>query len=170
MTWPDRLLKWIEPEDNPRNTIYGTIAAGLVIAAENPATETYPRVIVATVVAVATYWLAHGYAHWVGERLRRGAGPNEAWSTCDLVHALIPEWPLAEGAAIPLAALLVAWPAGAALTTGVAISVWTATAALVIFEVAGGLRLRLRPLHLLANAAVGLALGGALLSLKMLLH
>jgi hypothetical protein len=106
-----RLLKWVDPEDNPRNTIYGTLAAGLVIAAENPATETYRRVALATVVAVATYWLAHGYAHWVGERFRDDADGGR--SATGLVAALSHEWPLAEGAAVPLSALLISWAAGA---------------------------------------------------------
>ncbi len=75
MRWYDRVLKWIEPVDNPRGTIYGTIAVGLVVAAEDPAKETYPRVL----IAVMTYWLAHGYAHWAGERLRQNRRPDAGW-------------------------------------------------------------------------------------------
>ncbi len=119
MTWTERLLKWIEPEDNPRNTIYGAIAVGLVVAAENPAAETYPRVVIATVVAVAAYWLAHGYAHWVDERLRRVDDGNDASSLRRLGIALarrVAARPRA--AAIPLVALLIAWVAGTPLPTG----------------------------------------------------
>lgn len=169
MTWSDRLLALIEPEDNPRSTIYGALAAGLVIAAEDPATETYPRVITATVVAVATYWLAHGYAHWVGQRFRQ-QDAHVGTSTGDLISALRHEWPLAEGAAIPLAALLICWAAGVSLARGVPGAVWTAAAMLVVFEAAGGLRRRLPPRQLLANTAIGLALGGAILAVKLLLH
>ena len=164
----DRVLAWVEPEDNPRNTIYGTIAAGLVIVAEDPATETYPRVIAATVVAVAGYWLAHGYAQWVAERIERRAQYPPLRR--QLVGALLHEWPLAEGAAIPLVALLIAWAAGASLTAGVLAAVWTTVAALVAFEIAGGLRRRLPVRQLLANAAIGLVLGGTLLTVKLLLH
>ena len=170
MNGSDRILKWIEPEANPRNTIYGTIAAGLVVAAEDPAAETYPRVVIAAVVAVAAYWLAHGYAHSVDERLRRGDDGNDAASLRQLGAALAHEWPLIEGAATPLIALLVAWAAGVPLATGVSAAVGTAAAALVAFELAGGLRRRLKPLRLLANASIGLALGGALFGVKMLLH
>jgi hypothetical protein len=170
MTWPARLLKWIEPEDNPRNTIYGTIAAGLVIAAEDPATETYPRVLAATVVAVATYWVAHGYAHWVAVRFRRTAASDAVRSAREFVDARIHEWPLAEGAAIPLAVLLIAWVTGAPLSAGDTAAVTTAAAALVMFELAGGLRRRLGPLQLVANGAVGLLLGAALFAVKSLLH
>ena len=168
MTWIERILKAIEPEDNPRNTIYGALAAGLLIAAEDPATETYSRVITATVLAVAVYWLAHAYAHWVGQRFRREV--HHGSSARHLIGALTHEWPLAEGAAIPLAALLIAWAAGAPLTTGSPAAVWTAAAALVVFEIAGGLRRRLPARQLLANAVIGLALGGALITVKLLLH
>jgi hypothetical protein len=166
--WLDRLLKWIEPEDNPRGTVYGTISAGLVIAAEDPATETFLRVLLATVVAVATYWLAHGYAHWFGERFRSESNPTPSASR--LVGALLHEWPIAEGAAIPVAALLVGWAAGMSLATAVVAAVWTAAAALVVFEVAGGLRRRLPARYLLTNAVIGLVLGSALFAVKLLLH
>ena len=63
MSRRDRILKWVEPEDNPSGTNYGTIAAGLVVAGEGPAGGTYPRVLVATAVAVASVWPAHGHAH-----------------------------------------------------------------------------------------------------------
>ncbi len=169
MSWRERVLRAIEPEDNPRGTIYGTIAAGLVIAAEEPATETYPRVLVAAAVAVVTYWLAHGYAAWVGERLRQG-DPDTGWSIRRLGHALRDEWPIIEGGAIPLAALLVAWAVGAPLATAITADLWTAAATLAAFELAGGLRQRLRPSHLLANAAFGLVLGVALFGVKTLLH
>ena len=48
--WLDRVLGWIEPEDYP--TVTG----------------------VATLAALAAYWLAHGYAHRLGGRL---TGPAE---------------------------------------------------------------------------------------------
>ena len=168
MSWPDRFLKWIEPEDNPRNTIYGALAAGFVIAAVDPARETYLRVTTATLIAVATYWLAHGYALWVDRRFR--ANTSMAGSIRDFGSALSHEWPLAEGAAIPFATLLIAWAARAPLTTGVPAAVGSAAAALVLFEIAGGLRRRLPAWQLLTNAAIGLALGAALFTVKLLLH
>lgn len=170
MRWYDRVLKWIEPEDNPRGTIYGTIAVGLVVAAEDPTKETYPRVLIAAAIAVMTYWLAHGYAHWAGDRLRQNRRPDAGWRGRRLVRALGNEWPIVEGGAIPLAALLVAWIAGAPLPTAITADLGTAAAALAAFELAGGLRQRLPPLHLLANAAVALMLGLALFGVKAILH
>ena len=170
MTWWRRLLKWIEPEDNPRNTIYGTIAAGLVIAAEDAGTETYPRVITATAVAVATYWIAHAYAYWVAERFRRASASGGVRPAREFVDALLHEWPLIEGAAIPLAVLIIGWVIHVPLPTDATAAVATAAGALVLFEVAGGLRRRVRPLQLAANAAVGFTLGAALFAVKSLLH
>lgn len=169
MSWRDRVLKWVEPEDNPSGTIYGTIAAGLVVAAEKPAEETYPRVLLAVAVAVASVWLAHGYAHWAGERLRRGGDREGTSSVRRLWRTLTTEWPIIEGGAIPFLALLVAWAVGTPLPTAIAADIGTATAALVAFEIAGGLRQRLRPAQLLGNATVGLVLGLTLFAVKMLL-
>lgn len=168
-SWRGRVLRWVEPEDNPSGTIYGTIAAGLVVAAEEPAEETYPRVLVAIVVAVASVWLAHGYAHWAGERLRRGGDGDGGSPAHRLGRALAGEWPIIEGGAIPFTALLITWVAGLSLRTGIAVDLGAAAAALVAFELAGGLRQRLRPSRLLANAAVGLVLGLTLFAVKMLL-
>ncbi|HET7312063.1 MAG TPA: hypothetical protein VFJ17_12150 [Mycobacteriales bacterium] len=168
MSVPQRIAKWIAPERNPQNTVYGTIAAGLLLAAEDPSAETYTRVVTATVIAVASYWLAHGYAHWVGQRFGPNAGSGRAAG--GLAGALLAEWPLAEGASIPLAALVVAWAAGATLTIAVQVAVWTAAAAVIVFEVVGGLRRRLPAGQLLANAAIGLALASALLSVKLVLN
>lgn len=170
MTWRERLLAWIEPEDNPRNTVYGTIAAGLVIAAEDPVVETYPRVIAATVVSVVTYWVAHGYAHWVAQRFQGLTPVTAGWSFGGLVKALVHEWPLTEGAAIPVAALAVAGASGVPLPAGDTAALSTAVGALVLFELAGGLRRHLRARHLAANATVGLLLGAALFGVKNLLH
>ncbi|HET8561571.1 MAG TPA: hypothetical protein VFL69_13700 [Marmoricola sp.] len=171
MRFDDRLLKWIEPEDNPRTTVYGTIASGLVIAAADPTTTNYSSIVLATSVAVASYWVAHGYAHWVGERLERNDSPGSARrSRHRLAQALAHEWPLAEGASIPLLALVVTWATGATLAVAETVALASATAALAAFEVAAGLRRHVRPPQLLANAAVGLLLGSALFAVKNVLH
>ena len=170
MIWFDRLLKWVEPEDNPRSTVYGTVAAGLVIAAEDPLINTYPRLVAATAVAVASYWVAHGYAHWVAQRFQADAGSGAGWWPRALVDALAHEWPLGEGAAVPLATLLVAWAVGAPLTAATTAALSAAAGALVVFEVAGTLRRRLPLLQLAANAFIGLLLASALFAIKNLLH
>jgi hypothetical protein len=141
----------------------------LVVAAEKPAEETYPRVLVAIGVAVASVWLAHGYAHWAGERLTGGGDRGGVSSVRRLGRTLMTEWPIIEGGAIPFVALLAAWAVGTPLRTAIAADLGTAAAALVAFELAGGLRQRLRPAQLLGNAAVGLVLGLTLFAVKTLL-
>jgi hypothetical protein len=163
-----RIVKWIEPEVNPSATIYGTIAVGLVIAAEDPAKETYPRVILAAAVTVAMYWLAHGYADWLTRRLRDGSTPGTA--PPGLLRSLRDEWPLVEGASVPVLALVLAWGVGVDLSTGVAAGLWTAAGALVAFEFVAGMRGQLSAGHLVGNAVIGAALGGALFAVKLLLH
>jgi hypothetical protein len=113
--------------------------------------------------------LAHGYAHWAGERLRRGGDRDDGPSARRLGRTLMHEWPIIEGGAIPLIALLIAWAVGAPLPAAIAADLGIAAAALVAFELAGGLRQRLRPVQLLGNTAVGLVLGLTLFAVKMLL-
>jgi hypothetical protein len=163
-----RVFGWIEPEVNPAATIYGTIAVGLVIAAEDPAKETYGKVVLATTVTVAVYWLAHSYAQWLGGRLRGKEDPGRDGLL--LMHALRKEWTLVEGAMAPVLSLGVCWSAGVPLTTGVAAALWTAAGALLLFEFVAGIRRRLPPLHLVGNAVVGASMGAALFVVKLLLH
>jgi hypothetical protein len=162
----ERLLRWIEPEDNPSAVVYGTIAVGLVLAAEDPTTVTYPKLVSAVAVAIVLYWLAHSYAAVLGRRFTT----RHPVSGRDAAHILAHEWALVRGAAVPLVVLLVEWAVGIRLVTAITVSVWTAAVALLAFEIVAGTRARLRGLERIGTAAVGAALGVALLAVKLLLH
>lgn len=47
-----RVMRRVEPEDNPSAVVYGTIAVGLLLAEENPAAETYARVAESSAAAM----------------------------------------------------------------------------------------------------------------------
>jgi hypothetical protein len=162
----EHVARWIEPDENPDAVVYGTIAVGLIIAAEDPAVETYPKLISATAVTLLVYWLAHAYATSVGAQL---ASPRPvSWKR--RAHALRHEWAIVQGAAAPLLVLLIAWAAQASLETAATAAVWTAVVALFLLELGAGARARLPWPQLFGSAIFGAALGGALLLVKALLH
>lgn len=161
-----RVLRWIEPEDNPSAVVYGIIAVGLLIAAEEPALETYPRVVSGTAIALGLYWVAHGYADILGRRF----AARMSLSLQGIAEAMAHELSIMKGATTPLLALLVAWAAGASLQTGVSAALWTAVGTLLLVELLAGVRAGLRLLPLVASAALGAGLGGTLLLVKQLLH
>jgi hypothetical protein len=138
---------------------------GVLLAAEDARHEGYPATIEAAAVVLALYLLTNLYAHTLGMRLRSREPLNArlVWRGC--VHEL----PILEGALVPVAALLVAWAAGFALTSAVNAALWTAAAVVIVLEIAAGWRSRVgRALWI--QAIAGAAMGLALIALKLVLH
>jgi hypothetical protein len=154
------------PSDNPARAIYGLLAVGALLAAESGSHETYAKTIGSAIVGACLYWLLHSYATALG--LRLGAG--ERLTPRSLMRALAYERPLLRGAAVPVGALLVAWVAGAPEESAVTIALWSAIVSLFVFELVAGLRARASPSELALDAFVGLALGVAVLGLRIILH
>ena len=162
----ERLARWIDSGGNPSGVVYGVIAVGLLIAAEDPAVETYPRLVEATIVAITLYWVAHGYATILGQRVTTGRPASRH----DIMNAFIRESALAWGATMPLLALLASWLIGARLGTAVTAALSTAALTLCIFEVVAGIRADLSRIALAGNAIVGAGLGAALFAVKSILY
>lgn len=162
----ERLARRIQRGGNPTAVAYGTIAVGLLIAAEDPAVETYPKLVEGTVVAIALYWCAHSYAHILGRRFTTG----RPISKHDITNAFSRESALVWGAAAPLLALLASWLIGAKLETAVTAALWAAALTLFILEVLAGIRADLSRMALAGNAIIGAGLGAALFAIKMILH
>lgn len=137
---------------NPTAAVYGVLAVGLLLAAEDPATETYPRVVFAELLTVTAYWIAHGYARWLGERLHNPTGQS---LLRDGGRALIHEAALVGGAAVPLAAVVLAWVSGARLSTAVLTGLWSAAGAIVVGELVAGSRRGAATGEIAANVLVG---------------
>ena len=156
----------IVPAENPSGVIYGIIAIGALLAAESGRHETYVDTVASAVIAACLYWLAHAYATVLGRRLLH----RELLTAKTLWHALIHDWAIFRGAAVPLAALVIAWAAGAAQETAVTAALWCAVATVVLFELVAGLRSRARPAELALEVGIGLVMGLGILALKILLH
>jgi hypothetical protein len=161
-----RAIEWIGPEDNPAGVVYGVITIGALLAAESGQHESYPDTIGSAAIALGLYWLAHSYASVLGRRL----ATHERLSAAALWRSLLHDWAIVRGAAIPLCALLLAWAVGATQTSAVTAALWSTVASLVAFELLAGIRSRATPGELALEGAVGVAMGLAILALKVLLH
>jgi hypothetical protein len=154
------------PSENPAGVVYGVIVIGALLAAESGRHEGYPDTIASAAIAAALYWLAHAYAGVLGRRMSSG----ERLTATALARALAHDWALVRGAAIPLLALLVAWAAGAPPEAAVTAALWCAIASLVAFELIAGIRSHATPAELVLEVGVGIAMGSAILVLKIILH
>jgi len=161
-----RALDWLLPEDNPAGLVYGVVVIGALMAAESGRHEAYADTLGSAVIAAALYWLAHAYASLLGSRLASG----EHLTVRALWAALAHDLALVRGAAIPLAALLIAWAAGAERETGEAAALWCAVGSVIALELAAGIRSRATRRELALELGVGIALGLGILALRVLLH
>jgi hypothetical protein len=154
------------PERNPARVVYGLITVGALMAAESGHHESYADLVASAFVATALYWLLHAYSAVLGHRLET----RDRLRPATLMYGLAEESPILTGAAVPLAALLIAWATGASQETGVTVALWTAVVSLVLFELVAGLRSRASAGELALEVGVGVAMGVAILGLRTLLH
>jgi hypothetical protein len=154
------------PAHNPARVAYGVITVGALMAAESGHEESYADTIAAALIATCLYWLLHSYSNVLGHRLATG----EHLTASTLSHGLFEEWAIIRGAAIPLLALLICWAAGASRETGITVALWSAVVSLVLFELAAAVRSRATPGELTLEVSVGLAMGLAIVAVKVLLH
>ena len=161
-----RVADRIVPAENPSGVVYGIIVIGALLAAESGRHETYLDTVASAAIAAALYWFAHAYAEVLGRRLTR----HEHLSARALARALARDWAIVEGSALPLAALLIGWIAGAAQQTAVTAALWSAVVSLVAFELIAGIRSRASARELALEGCAGAAMGIAILALKIVLH
>jgi len=152
--------------ENAEGAVYGTVMVGVLLAAEDPRREGYPGTIEAAALVLVLYLLTHLYTHILGARLRT----SEPLSMTLLRHGCVHELPIIEGALVPTLALLVAWAAGAHVTSGVTIALWTTVVTILVLEVTAGWRARLRLRRLWLQAGAGAIMGLAIIALKLILH
>jgi hypothetical protein len=155
---------WLGPE-NPERVVYGVILIAALLAAESGLHDSYLDTIASAAIGLGTYWLAHSYATVLA---RRFAAP-ERLSARTVGRALVHEWAIVRGAAIPLAAVVISWASGASQETAVTVAVWSAVATIVVLEVLAGVHAHATTGELIVEAGVGVVLGLAILALKALL-
>jgi VIT1/CCC1 family predicted Fe2+/Mn2+ transporter len=154
------------PAANPSGAVYGVIVIGALLAAESGRHESYLDTFASAAIAAALYWVAHSYAGVLGRRLSTG----ERLTAAALLDSLAHDWALIRGASIPLLALAIAALAGAAQETAVTAAVWSSIVSLAVFELIAGLRSGASRGELALEVGVGVAMGLAILALKIVLH
>jgi hypothetical protein len=153
-------------EYNPGGVVYGVLAVATVIAAESTRRETFGKLILASVVTMALYWLAHGYSHHWGARLDQPG----AWTFKEIAVSLGHELPILVGAIVPILVLVVAWAVGAGTETAVTAVLWTAGAELLLLEVVPGIRHHLKLRALALETLFGVSMGAGIYVLRLVLH
>lgn len=164
--WLRAACEWIVPAENPAASVYGVIVIGALMAAEGPARESWLDTLASAAIATALYWLAHAYAGVLGTRLKTG----QRLTAGTLLAALAHDWPLLRGAAIPLLALVLSAALGAGRATAVSAAVWASAASIVAFEGIAAVRSHSQGGELLLEVGAGVAMGVAILALKVVLH
>jgi hypothetical protein len=151
---------------NPARVVYGAIAVSALLAAESAQRETYLTTVVAVVIGLVLYWIAHSYAEFAARRLTTPGKMTVEGILDTMQHEL---WLLA-GAAVPLVPLLAWWAAGGFLQNAVSAAVWTSAAMIVVIEVVAALRAQLSGRELIGQIALGALLGLLVIALKLVLH
>jgi hypothetical protein len=151
---------------NPARFVYGTVVVGALLAAETAQSETYLETVVAVVLALLVYWLAHTYAEITARRL----GGTAQLTPTELGQAMAHEAPLLLGAALPVLALVLCWIAQAQLATAVTVAIWTSVAITAIIQVAAALRARPSTAAVVLQSAIGLSLGLLIIGIKLVFH
>jgi len=154
------------PGLNPAGVVYGVLAVATVIAAESTRRETLPKLLLASIVTMVLYWLAHAYSHHWGSRFDNA----REWSLGEIVVSLRHEMSVLLGAALPIAVLLIGWLVGSSSESTVTAVLWTAVLEVVLLEVVPGIRHRLGLRELAVQTLLGTSLGVGILGVRVLLH
>jgi hypothetical protein len=145
--------------------IYGTIVVlSVIVGAAKAYEHDAGHVAVLVAVTVVVFWLAHVYAHSVGESLAR----SEHLSFEELLHVAKREGSIVEAAVPSLVALLL----GALGVLSTSTSIWIAFGlGLAVLAAEGLLFARAEKLRLVGTCAIvaaNLSLGLVLVALKLL--
>ncbi len=161
----ERAAAWIVPEANPAGVVYGIMLIGALMAAESGHHESHLDTILSALIATGAYWLLHAYSHVLGRRLQN----SEPLTGGGLWRALVHEWAIVRGAAIPLFVLLVGWIVGASQEASVSAALLSAVASLICFELAATIRSRASAGEFVLQMGIGLTMGLAILGLRVVL-
>ncbi len=152
--------------DNAEGAVYGVLLVGVLLATEDAGHETYGETIAAVSMVVVLYWVTRLYTHLLGVRLRTKQPLSPALIWRSAVHEL----PVIEGAVTQMIVLLVTWATGVSLITGVKATIAVTVVSMVVLEIAAGWRTEPRRAAFWLRVVLGVAMGLAVVAVKLVLH
>jgi hypothetical protein len=131
---------FVLPAANPVGTVYGTLAVGILFAAESTAANPAWRDIGAVVGTLIVYWLAHAYAYGLAARLSSDDAPGQ---TGGVLRELGRQWTIVRGGFTEIVVFLIALAFGASTHGAVIAALISSIVLLFLFETIAGIRGRL---------------------------
>lgn len=153
------------PASNPVGTVYGTLAVGILFAAESTEPNPAFRDIGAVVGTLIVYWLAHAYAYTLAARLATG----DPGLTHGVVRELGRQWTIVRGGLTEIVVFVVALALGASTHGAVIAALISSITLLLVFEAIAGVRGQLGRRQLLGQIAVCLLMCAGILAIKFVL-
>ncbi len=150
------------PASNPVGTVYGTLAVGVLFAAESTESNPALRDIGAVVGTLLVYWLAHAYAYTLAARLSTG----ESSDTHDVLRELGRQWTIVRGGLTEILVFLIALAFGASSHGAVIAALISSIALLILFETIAATRGRLSRMEVAGQIVMCLLMCAGILAIK----
>jgi hypothetical protein len=153
------------PASNPVGTVYGTLAVGVLFAAES--TEANPALedIAAVVGTLMVYWLAHAYSYGLAARL----SPDSPTPNGGVLRELGRQWTIVRGGLTEILVFLIALAFGASSHMAVIAALISSIVLLLVFEAIAAVRGRLGGKALAGQIAACLLMCAGILAIKFIL-
>lgn len=167
---PREWLRLLRPTRSPASTIYGTIVAAALVAAESDGDLSVAAIVGSVLVAQLVYWLAHAYSD-----LLAPAPPDQHTERPDhpslaaVVRSLGEEWGIVAGGLGLVVVLVIADLAGAGRDLAVYLALGCAVAELGGWGVLAARRAELKGIWLVVYPAVSAIFGALVIVLKVVL-
>jgi hypothetical protein len=161
-----QLRLFVDPQGNPAEVIYGTILAGVVLAAKAHKGVSGGAIFWSAVGALVLYWLAHVYADVIGEQVKTGRRTN--WAT--IRHAGAQDWSRLRASLIPVLVFEIVRLSRGSVNASVLSALWLTVVLLGAWGATAAFRSGARGIALVLESLVCAVFGVAVVLLKILLH
>ncbi len=146
--------------------VYGSFLVASVVGVAFEAGQDARAMTTTAFASALVFWLAHWWSEVIGEQISGG----EEFRRRDVFVVARREWPLVEAAVVPTAFLALAWAGVWSRETGAQLALGAAVLQITGWALVAGRRAGWSWLRVSLFAAVGGALGIALLLLEKFVH
>ncbi|HJP76644.1 MAG TPA: hypothetical protein VJ914_20410 [Pseudonocardiaceae bacterium] len=162
--------KFLRPRTNPGSTIYGTIVAAAIVAAEGSTDASIAEIVGSVLATLIVYWLSHVYA----DQLARHATADEETPSrpnwAEIREALAEEWGIVAGGLLLVVVLVLADLAGSGQPLAVNLALGCCVLELVVWGALAARRAHLGAGWVVLYTIISAAFGVAIAALRVLLH